>query len=173
MGQRVFATSGYHPCCSRPLDAKHPLAGEFVMRSMHCLMPSLRIIAALAITAGVFATVSTGNAGSSNLSTTITCPVITAAPWVAPYPPYHRGNRYSVAVNGKGWTCQRADVYVRKLVANKVQGIFPAFVRGGPRGWICTASKSKGGLAYAGRCSPTAAARFNLDAPGFLWTASG
>lgn len=96
--------------------------------------------------------------------------MIKGTPWVAPYAPHPKGNQYDVQVHGKGWTCKRADGYIVKLVANKVQGSFPATVKGGPKGWYCTASRSKAGLAYTGQCSPSKAATFSLTAPGFTWT---
>jgi hypothetical protein len=141
------------------------------MPSVRRGMFSLRIVAAVASVATALMAVATANAGGSNLSTTTTtCPVITATPWVAPYVPHPKGNKYDVHVHGKGWTCKRADAYVIKLVANKVQGNFPSIVKGGPTGWYCTASRSKSGLAYTGQCSPTKAASFSLTAPGFSWT---
>jgi hypothetical protein len=131
--------------------------------------PPVMVVAASAATA--LAAVATANAGGTSLSAiATTCPKITATPWVAPYAPHPKGNQYDVSVRGKGWTCKRADVYVIKLVAHKVQGTFPSIVKGGPKGWYCTASKSKSGLAYTGQCSPTKAASFTLNAPGFSWT---
>jgi hypothetical protein len=59
---------------------------------------------------------------------------------------------------------------VRKLIASKVQGNGGGTVSGGPKGWVCTGSQSKSGLAFTGQCSPSAAASFLPGSPGFAWT---
>jgi hypothetical protein len=68
-----------------------------------------------------------------------------------PYAPYTKGTAYDVKVNG--YPCAKADGYIKKLVTSKVCNGIPTTVKGGPKGWTCTASKSRTGLAYTGQCS--------------------
>ena len=58
---------------------------------------------------------------------------------------------HDVTVNG--YSCAKADGYIKKLVTHKVSNGFPTEVKGGAPGWTCTGSKSKTGLAYTGQCS--------------------
>jgi hypothetical protein len=79
------------------------------------------------------------------------CPTLTASTWQLPYAPYTKGTAYDVKVNG--YPCAKADGYIKKLVTSKVGNGIPTTVKGGPKGWTCTASKSRTGLAYTGQCS--------------------
>src|ERR1700730_9853906 len=96
---------------------------RIAMPFAHRALSSLRAGVALAITATalIVMAVATANASESRLgASTTTCPVISGTPWVAPAAPYPHGSKYDVNVHGKGWTCQKADAYILKLVANKV-----------------------------------------------------
>jgi hypothetical protein len=93
------------------------------------------------------------------------CPTLSASGWQLPYSPYTKGTVYDVTVNG--YSCAKADGYITKLVATKVSGGFPTTVKGGPKGWKCTASKSKTGLAYTGQCSKKA---LSIGGTFFSWT---
>jgi hypothetical protein len=92
------------------------------------------------------------------------CPILTGHQWVLPYAPYTKGTKYDVHVIK--YSCAQADSYIRVLVTHKVHGTFPALVDGGPKGWRCTASRSKTGLAYTGNCSKT----LGFTGPSFQWT---
>lgn len=81
------------------------------------------------------------------------CATFTGPAWLDPISPSFHGKKYTVYVHK--YVCKRALSYVRKLVTHKVYEVYGnrVGVSGGPRGWKCTASVSKTGLAYSGQCS--------------------
>jgi hypothetical protein len=123
-------------------------------RMTRCLA-ALCVTAAAVVTAMAFAVASpplpAAAAVHAGGATNGVCPTLTAAPWQLPYAPYTKGTVYDVKVND--YACTKADGYIKKLVTNKVGSGIPTTVKGGPKGWTCTASKSKTGLAYTGQCS--------------------
>ncbi len=78
------------------------------------------------------------------------------------------GTKYIVVVSH--YSCSSAASYVRKLVKQKVfkkYGIY-ASVKGGPKGWSCTANRSTTGLAYSGLCpNPSGSGEY------FQWAGQG
>ena len=111
-------------------------------------------IALLIAVTGVWAAVSFRDSAIAGASSPTpsngVCPVVTASQWQLPYSPYTTGTQYDVKV--KGYSCAKADTYIKTLVAHKVSSGYPATVKGGPPGWKCTGSRSKTGLAYTGTC---------------------
>jgi len=103
---------------------------------------------AVSITTGAIA------GASSQIPSNGVCPVITASQWELPYSPYTKGTTYDVSV--KGYSCAKADSYIKTLVTHKVSTGYQRTVKGGPSGWKCTGSASKTGLAYTGTCSKNA-----------------
>jgi hypothetical protein len=118
-------------------------------------MTALCVTAAAAATAMMSAIALTPPPAGASLdaggASSRVCPTLTASTWQLPYAPYTQGTVYDVKVNG--YACSKADGYIKKLVTKKVGNGIPTTVKGGPKGWTCTASKSKTGLAYTGQCS--------------------
>jgi hypothetical protein len=116
--------------------------------------------------AGLTAAISlTGTPAASAATGAGVCPQIPApVPWQLPYSPYTTGTKYDVQVHG--YSCAKADGYIRKLVTHSVSHGYPALVSGGPHGWRCTGSRSKRGLAYTGMCTKS----LGFSGPWFSWT---
>jgi hypothetical protein len=129
----------------------------------------MRFSGALSIAAAATTTITltmTTMAHAATFSTSNgVCPIITASQWQLPYAPYTKGTQYDVHV--KGYSCAKADGYIKQLVTHKVSNGFPTRVKGGPSGWHCTGSRSKTGLAYTGQCSKHAN---TFNGPYFVWT---
>jgi uncharacterized low-complexity protein len=101
------------------------------------------------------------------------CGVIKGHGYQLPYAPYTSGSTYDVSVDD--YSCSQADQAVSVLVTHKVYGEFPTRVKGGPAGFLCTATKSKEGLAYSGACGHQATKVLpfglaNMKPPWFTWT---
>jgi hypothetical protein len=122
-----------------------------MMRSMAALCVTAAAVAAAVTCAAASAPSPAAAAIQAGGGTNGTCPTLTAGTWQLPYAPYTKGTVYDVKVNG--YACAKADGYIKKIVTNKVSSGIPTTVKGGPKGWTCTASKSKTGLAYTGQCS--------------------
>ena len=95
------------------------------------------------------------------------CATISGPNWVDPTTKIH-GKKYIVVVSH--YSCSSAVSYARKLVKQKVlkkYGIY-AIVKGGPKGWSCTANRSTTGLAYSGLCTgPSGSGEY------FQWAGQG
>jgi hypothetical protein len=139
--------------------------GDRTMRRRLIRLSGAISIAAAATTSTITLTTAT-MAHAATLSTSNgVCPIITARQWQLPYAPYTKGTQYDVHV--KGYSCAKADGYIKTLVTHKVSNGFPTSVKGGPSGWQCTGSRSKTGLAYTGQCSKNAN---SFNGPYFAWT---
>jgi hypothetical protein len=156
------------PPAPAPARARAAATVSMTDRMMRCTA-ALSVTAAAVVTALTFAVALPPAPASAAVdasgATNGVCPTLTAGAWQLPYAPYTKGTVYDVKVNG--YACAKADAYVKKLVTNKVSNGGPTTVKGGPRGWTCTASKSKTGLAYTGQCSK----KFpSIGGPFFAWS---
>ena len=151
-------------------QARTAIALAMTDRMMRC-MATLCVTAAGVLAAVTFAVASPPSPAAAGVhaggATNGVCPTLTAGTWQLPYAPYTKGMVYDVKVNG--YACTKADGYIKKLVTNKVGNGIPTTVKSGPKGWTCTASKSKTGLAYrasARRSSPPSVGRSSPGAWG-------
>ena len=140
-----------HPTQLPPGPEPLPVFMTDRMSVMRC-MAALSVAAAAVVTAMTFAIASPPSPAAATVeaggATNGVCPTLTASTWQLPYAPYTKGTAYDVKVNG--YTCAKADGYIKKLVTSKVGNGIPTTVTGGPKGWTCTASKSKTGARVHG-----------------------
>ena len=153
---------------ARSALSRAPATVSMTHRLKRCTA-ALSVTAAAMLTGAAFALASPPSPAAATVDGSGTndgqCPTLSAGAWQLPYSPYTKGTVYDVSVNG--YSCAKADGYIKKLVANKVSNGEPTTVKGGPKGWTCTASKSKTGLAYTGQCSKKA---LSINGTFFSWT---
>jgi len=123
-------------------------------------------LALASIVAVTLAGAGIASGGGSSLAKSGTCPLVAGVKWVLPYAPYTSGTKYDLHVGGTKITCKQAAGYVRKLVTLHIRKSGP--LSGGPKGFKCTASPGRNGLAYTGTCQPTSEGFLPRDY--FTWT---
>jgi len=103
---------------------------------------------------------------------TTTCKPFVGTKWVNPYPPHEVGHHYQITIDGTGFTCKSAAVYVKKFIAEKIKstakiGLPEGTVTGGPPGYVCMSGISyKTDTAYQGHCT---AKKATVTSSSFVW----
>ena len=162
----------------RAVGALDPLAAGFGCARMESLfsllmrgwaMRLVRVWVACGVVAAVaFAVTSSVNAGAA----TTKCPAFTATAWQSPLTTKTvKGDKYVVTNGGTKYTCSQLKGFVKTLVTERPSKGIPPQIKGVPKGWYCTATADKEGLAFNGTCSPSKAA--SILGPGFTWTTAG
>jgi len=107
--------------------------------------------------------------GTSASAATTKCPAFKATPWQDPFTTKPvRGNKYMITNGGTKYSCSQLEGYVKTLVTERPSKAAPYQVTGVPKGWYCTATADKEGLAFHGTCAPSRSAA--ILGPGFSWT---